>query len=161
MRVLSNINDTMRAAYKWLADNQLTEQQVKQRLELALIDNPAKNDLVYETMQSLREENLLHDEWLAQQIVRRYSHLSNALIFKKLLAKGLHPKLAELTIKNLAPEKSRAESLAQEKWQDFLIEGGEKCWDQIQRYLESRGFSTVLVTEIISEWGDLSSLAHR
>lgn len=160
MRVLSNINDTMRAAYKWLASNQLTEQQVKQRLELALIDNPAKNDLVYETLQSLRDENLLHDEWLAQQIVRRYSHLSNAMIFKKLLAKGLNPKLAEQTIKNLVPEKSRAENLAQEKWRDFLIEGGEKCKDQIQRYLESRGFSSILVAEIISEWSDLATTAQ-
>lgn len=161
MRVLCNLNDTMRAAYKWLADNQLTEQQVKQRLELALLGNPAKNDLVFETMQSLRDENLLHDEWLAQQIVRRYSHLSNALIFKKLLSKGLHPKLAEQTIKNLEPEKSRAKNLAQEKWQDFLIESSETCVDKIQCYLESRGFSRVLVTEILTERDDFAAVAHR
>lgn len=149
MRVLNGINDTLCVAYKWLAGNQLTESQLKQRLELALIGNPAKNDLVYETMESLRKANLLHDEWMAEKIARRYSHLSNAHILKKLLAKGLEEKLAHAAIKNLIPESIRAKRLAEQKITELAFESSTTRRAKVKHYLESRGFSDSLSSEVM------------
>jgi len=150
MRVLNNINETLRAAYIWLAQCQYTENEIRQRLELAVGNNPDNNKLVYETMKSLKKENLLHDEWLAEKIARRYSHLSNSMIFKKLMAKGLSPQLASETISKLIPENIRAKRLAEQKWYDLAFEEMEVRKGIVKRYLESRGFSPILLAEALS-----------
>lgn len=151
MRVLSNINETLRVAYKWLAQNRYTEKEIQQRLELAVgSNNPDNNKLVYETMKSLKNENLLHDEWLAEKTARRYSHLSNSMIFKKLMAKGLSPQLASETISKLIPENIRAKRLAEQKWYDLAFEEMEVRKGIVKRYLESRGFSSVLLAETLA-----------
>ncbi len=150
MRLLNDINQTLHVAYKWLSEKQLTEKQLIQRLQLVVADHPAKNDLVYKTMKSLKDENLLQDEWIAESIAHRYAHFSNAAILKKLLDKGLSESISNDAIAKLMPEDIRAKRLAEQKWEDLYFESTETKLNKIKRYLESRGYSERLLVQAVS-----------
>jgi regulatory protein len=137
-------------AIRYLSKHYCSEKELITKLRKEFFEVQQLDYLIEQTINRLRELNLINDGLFAESISRRHLHKGNLLIQQILKQKGIQEEIIERVLENIEPEEERALHESIKKMASFKEENS-KSIPKLIRFLSGRGFSHGTIRKVLSQ----------
>jgi len=148
------VNTVFNAALKYLSAKNLTESELRVRLENEFASLADVDEQVNNALKRLNELHLINDSFIANSQAERYQHKGNRFIKQRLKQKGVDEQSIEQALDALPDEHERAFEAARRKWRSLNNETKQAKDNKLLRFLSGRGFSSAVCYQVLEEMED-------